>query len=82
MKLQLLDVENESKIQESLNTLIKNKTVVIISHRLKSIENVDKIILFDDGKVDSVGTHSEIFTQSKLYRNMIEKSLLTEKYEY
>lgn len=77
-----LDVENESKIQESLNTLIKNKTVVIISHRLKSIENVDKIILFDDGKVDSVGTHSEIFTQSKLYRNMIEKSLLTEKYEY
>ena len=42
-----LDVDNEKKIQESLNKLIKNKTVIIISHRLKSIENVNKIVVID-----------------------------------
>ncbi|MBU5425102.1 ABC transporter ATP-binding protein/permease [Tissierella pigra] len=77
-----LDVENEMKIQESLNKLIKNKTVVIISHRLKSIENADKIIVMNSGKVDAVGTHKEVLEISNLYRNMIHKSRLTEEYIY
>lgn len=77
-----LDVENEAKIQEGLNKLIKNKTVVIISHRLKSIQNVNQIILLDEGKVVSNGTHDEIYNESQLYRNMIEKSDLTEMYSY
>ena len=77
-----LDVENEAKIQEGLNKLIKNKTVVIISHRLKSIQNVNQIILLDEGKVVSNGTHDEIYNESQLYRNMIEKSDLTEVYSY
>ena len=70
------------KIQEGLNKLIKNKTVVIISHRLKSIQNVNQIILLDEGKVVSNGTHDEIYNESQLYRNMIEKSDLTEMYSY
>ena len=77
-----LDVENEMKIQESLNTLIKGKTVIIISHRLKSIENADKIIVMDKGKIDAEGTHAELLKASPLYRSMIEKSGLTEKYTY
>ena len=77
-----LDVENEMKIQESLNTLIKGKTVIIISHRLKSIENADKIIVMNQGKVDAEGTHAELLQKSALYRNMIEKSGLTEHYTY
>ncbi|MGI5077792.1 ABC transporter ATP-binding protein [Treponema maltophilum] len=77
-----LDVENEMKIQESLNTLIKGKTVIIISHRLKSIENADKIIVMDKGKIDAEGKHSELLKKSPLYRSMIEKSGLTEKYTY
>ena len=77
-----LDVENEMKIQESLNTLIKGKTVIIISHRLKSIENVDKIIVMDEGKIDAEGKHSELLKKSPLYRDMIEKSGLTETYVY
>lgn len=48
-----LDVDNEKKIQDSLNKLIRNKTVIIISHRLKSIENVDKIVVIDNGEVDT-----------------------------
>ena len=77
-----LDVENEMKIQESLNSLIKDKTVIIISHRLKSIENVDKIIVMKDGKVESEGKHAELIQKSSLYKAMIEKSGLAEKWVY
>lgn len=77
-----LDVENELKIQNSLNRLIRNRTVVIISHRLKSIENADKIVVMNQGRVDSVGTHQDLLEESALYRSMIEKSNITEKYAY
>lgn len=77
-----LDVENEYKIQQGLNKLIENKTVIIISHRLKSIQNVDKIVLLDNGKIDSIGNHEELYNKSKLYKSMIKKSELTEKYIY
>ena len=77
-----LDVDNENKIQESLNKLIKNKTVIIISHRMKSIENVDKIVVIDKGKVESIGTHKELLEKSKVYRTLIEKSKMTEEFVY
>lgn len=77
-----LDVENEMAIQKSLNELIKNKTVVIISHRMKSIENVNKIVVFEEGRVNSEGLHQELINQSDLYRRLIEKSELTENYIY
>lgn len=77
-----LDVDNEMKIQESLNKLIVGKTVVIISHRLKSVEMVDKIIVMDKGKINAQGTHRELMEKSKLYNRLIEKSNLTEKFTY
>lgn len=77
-----LDVENEMAIQKSLNTLMKNKTVIIISHRMKSIENVNQIVVFEDGRVNGIGRHEELMTRSKLYRNLVEKSSLTEAYVY
>ncbi|HHX67976.1 MAG: ABC transporter ATP-binding protein [Miniphocaeibacter sp.] len=77
-----LDVENEMQIQNSLNSLIKNKTVVIISHRLKSVENADKIVVMNNGKIDSIGKHKDLLKKSKLYKNMIEKSNITESYLY
>ena len=55
-----LDVDNEKKIQDSLNKLIKDKTVIIISHRLKSIENVNKIVVIDEGVVETSGNHDEL----------------------
>src|SRR3712207_9032451 len=54
-----LDVENEMKIQESLKHLLKNKTVIIISHRMKSIEKADKIVVMNQGKVESIGRSEE-----------------------
>ena len=61
-----LDVENEKYIQESLNKLIKNKTVMIVSHRMKSIRNVDQIIVMKDGKIEDFGKHDELIKESKI----------------
>lgn len=77
-----LDVGNEKKIQESLNMLIKNKTVIIISHRLKSIENADKIIIIDSGNVEKEGKHKELLEHSKIYKNLIEKTKMAEEFIY
>lgn len=77
-----LDVENEQKIQESLNKLTKNKTVLIISHRLKSIENVDRIVVFSDGKVEASGTHKELIERSKTYQKLLESTRLAEEFVY
>lgn len=77
-----LDVDNEKKIQESLNTLIKNKTVIIISHRMRSIENVDKIVVLKDGKLEGEGTHAELLISSPTYKNLIEKTKAAEDFVY
>lgn len=77
-----LDVDNEKKIQDSLNKLIEGKTVIIISHRLKSIENVDKIVVIDDGKVEAVGSHEDLIENSKIYKELVKKSKLAEEFMY
>ena len=77
-----LDVDNEKKIQESLNKLIKDKTVVIISHRMKSIENADKIVVLGDGRVENEGKHEELLQKSKVYKNLIEKTRMAEEFIY
>lgn len=77
-----LDVDNEKKIQDSLNKLIKDKTIIIISHRLKSIENVNKIVVIDEGVVETSGNHDELIKDSKVYKNLIEKTKLAEAFNY
>ncbi len=77
-----LDVENEKYIQESLNKLIKNKTVMIVSHRMKSIRNVDQIIVMKDGKIEDFGKHDELIKSSKTYQKMIESSKKSEEFIY
>lgn len=77
-----LDVDNEKKIQDSLNKLIKDKTVIIISHRLKSIENVNKIVVIDEGVVETSGNHDELIKDSNVYKNLIEKTKLAEAFNY
>ena len=70
-----LDVENESLIQEALSELIKNKTVIVIAHRMRTIRGADKIVLLNQGKVEAVGTDEELQAKSEVYRKMLEKSV-------
>ena len=70
------------EIQESINRLIEDKTIIIISHRLKSIEKADNILVMKDGILDSQGCHEDLLKESDLYRSMVEKSRLTEEYVY
>ena len=77
-----LDVDNERKIQKSLNKLIKNKTVIIISHRMKSIENADKIVVLKQGKVEEIGTHDELLKVSETYKKLVEKTKAAEEFVY
>ena len=77
-----LDVETEVQIQTGLNHLIQGKTVIVISHRLKSIENADKIVVMKAGTVEACGKHAHLLKQSSTYRKMIEKSNLAEKFNY
>ena len=70
-----LDVENESLIQEALSELIKNKTVIVIAHRMRTIRGADKIVLLNQGKIEAMGTDTELQTQSATYRKMLEKSM-------
>ena len=77
-----LDVDNEKKIQDSINQLVMGKTVLIISHRMKSIENVNKIVVLNSGAVEAQGTHAELLRTSDTYRNLIEKTELAEGFKY
>ena len=69
-----LDVENESLIQEALSELIKEKTVIVIAHRLRTIRNANKIVLLHTGKIEAVGTDDELCKTSEFYKAMLEKS--------
>ena len=77
-----LDVDNEKKIQESLNRLTKNKTVLIISHRMKSIQNVNKIVVIDEGRVEAAGTHEQLLKTSAVYKDLLNKTVLAENFVY
>ena len=77
-----LDVENEREIQDAITRLIGGKTVIIVSHRLKSIQKADKIVVMDDGKVSAIGKHEELIRNCRLYKNLAEKSELAENFSY
>lgn len=64
------DIENESKIQEALRNLLKNKTAIIIAHRLYTIKNADKIVVLDEGKIIEQGTHHYLMNKNGLYRHL------------
>jgi ABC-type multidrug transport system fused ATPase/permease subunit len=62
-----LDAENERIIQEALWKLIKNRTTIIIAHRLSTVKKADKIVFLKDGKVAEEGTHQELMEKKGLY---------------
>ena len=65
-----IDPENEAVIQRALTELMKDKTVIIIAHRLSTVTNADQIVLINKGSVECSGTHSELLQKSDLYSSM------------
>ncbi|MNI53029.1 Iron import ATP-binding/permease protein IrtA [compost metagenome] len=65
-----LDPENESAVQQAINELVANKTVIMIAHRLKTIQNADKILVLEQGEVVEEGSHEELLEMKGLYANL------------
>jgi len=70
-----LDAETESKIQKALNILTKNKTTIVIAHRLSTVLNANKIFVVDDGKIVAEGKHEQLLINSEIYKNFYEKQI-------
>ena len=67
-----LDVENESQIQRAISSLVKNKTVLIIAHRMRTVAGADKVVVLENGRVAQQGTPEALMEQGGLYRHMVE----------
>ena len=76
-----LDVDNESIIQESISNLIKNKTVLIIAHRMRTVDGADKIVVLKDGVVAEQGRPEELKKQNGIYKHMMEMQLQSEQWK-
>ena len=68
-----LDIENESLVQQSINELVKGKTIIIVAHHLNTIKNADKIVVIDDKKVVEEGTHTQLMEKKGLYSELWKK---------
>lgn len=77
-----LDVDNESLIQESISKLIRNKTVMIIAHRMRTVDGVDKIVVLKDGKVAECDSPAELKKAGGIYKHMADMQLCTEQWKY
>ncbi|APG64298.1 ABC transporter [Tenacibaculum todarodis] len=74
--LSAVDTETEEKILSNLEKVSKNKTTFIISHRVSSAKNADKIIVLDEGKIVQQGTHNQLITTEGYYKELYEQQLL------
>ncbi len=77
-----LDVDNESLIQESISKLIRNKTVLVIAHRMRTVDGVDKIVVLKDGKVAEQGSPEELRKANGIYKHMAEMQLSSDQWKY
>lgn len=73
-----LDVDNETLIQESLSRLIKNKTVLIIAHRMRTVANADKIVVLKNGKIAESGTPAELMSKGGEYASMVKLQTISQ----
>ena len=67
-----VDMDNESYIQEAINELVKGKTLLVIAHRLNTIQSANQIIVVNDGKITQIGTHAELMKKGGIYRDFVD----------
>ena len=68
-----VDVHTEKLIQIAFKNLIRNKTCIVISHRLSSLANFDKLVMIENGKIEEVGSHQELMSKKGSYYHFYEK---------
>ncbi|MBQ6806852.1 MAG: ABC transporter ATP-binding protein [Lachnospiraceae bacterium] len=68
-----VDPENEDKLQKAIEELTRNKTIIMIAHRLKTVRNADQILVVDDGQIVQKGTHDELIKQKGIYANFVNR---------
>lgn len=73
-----LDVENETLIQASLSRLIKDKTVLVIAHRMRTVSGADKVVVLSDGSVAEQGTPGELMNTGKIYPHMVKLQMISQ----
>jgi ATP-binding cassette subfamily B protein len=66
-----IDADNERLIGEALSELCRGKTVIVIAHRLGTVQAADRIVVLDKGRVEAVGTHEELMKHCGLYRHLV-----------
>ena len=64
--------ENEKELTEAIENLTKEKTIIMIAHRLKTVRHADQIIVVDKGKIVQKGNHEELMEQEGIYRNFVQ----------
>ena len=69
-----LDNENEAIVQQSIESLMKNRTVIVVAHRLSTIENADIIYVIEHGRVVQLGTHEDLKQQDGVYAELVKLS--------
>lgn len=67
-----LDVENETSLQAALSALLKEKTVLIIAHRMRTVMGADHVVVLADGHVVEEGTPKQLLDQGRIFRHMVE----------
>lgn len=77
-----LDVDNESLIQESISKLIENKTVLVIAHRMRTVDGVDKIVVLKEGVVAEQGKPQELKQQKGIYKHMVDMQMQSNAWKY
>ena len=74
--LSAVDTETEEKILKNLQKLSTNKTAIIVSHRIPSAKNADKILVIKDGEIIQQGTHNQLLEKEGYYKELYAKQLL------
>ena len=71
-----LDADSEAEVQKGLNQAMKNRTVIIIAHRLSTTQDAKRIVVFNDGEIVDTGTHFELIGKDGMYKDLCEKQLI------